>query len=95
MFEDDDRCGFPGCTNSLDDGEGYDGYCGEHADQREEEDIMTEDNAWPEGHFTSVGIPVKEGYFLTRCKCGAERLTTTIDGGWAWSTNHREDVSAH
>lgn len=32
---DDDTCDEEGCDNSLDDGEGYDGFCGDHADQRE------------------------------------------------------------
>ncbi|MHD0294521.1 hypothetical protein [Rhodococcus qingshengii] len=32
---DPDTCDAPDCENSLDDGEGYDGYCGAHADQRE------------------------------------------------------------
>ncbi len=30
-----ERCAEDGCENDLDDGEGWDGYCGEHADQRE------------------------------------------------------------
>lgn len=32
---DEDVCDVDGCTNSLDDGEGFDGYCGEHADHLE------------------------------------------------------------
>lgn len=35
--DDDNICDAKGCTNKLDDGEGYDGYCGEHADKRERE----------------------------------------------------------
>lgn len=35
--EDEDVCDTPGCSNRLDDGEGYDGYCGECADKKEEE----------------------------------------------------------
>lgn len=31
----DEHCAEPGCTNYADDGEGYDGYCGSHADARE------------------------------------------------------------
>lgn len=34
-YEIDDICDEPGCMNTLTDGEGYDGYCGDHADQRE------------------------------------------------------------
>ena len=37
--EDEDEeeiCREEGCENSLDDGEGYDGLCGEHADEAEE-----------------------------------------------------------
>lgn len=33
--DDDDTCAEDDCDASLDDGEGYDGYCGNHADQRE------------------------------------------------------------
>lgn len=34
---DEDVCDEPECSNRLDDGEGYDGYCGTHADIYEQE----------------------------------------------------------
>ena len=33
--QDEDTCDADGCTGSLSDGEGYDGYCGTHADKVE------------------------------------------------------------
>lgn len=30
-----DHCATPGCTASLEDGEGFDGYCGSCADRRD------------------------------------------------------------
>lgn len=48
--------------------------------------------AFPEGHFTSVGIPLTGGFFLSRCKCGKERLTTTVNEGWAWSSDHQQEA---
>lgn len=41
---DDDTCAEEGCDNSLDDGQGYDGYCGDHADQREAAGIYARDD---------------------------------------------------
>jgi hypothetical protein len=45
--EEDDVCRFEDCEESLDDGEGWDGYCGNHADKvygheqdRDDEDIV-------------------------------------------------------
>lgn len=51
----------------------------------------TEPLAFPEGHFTSVGIPLKGGFLLNRCKCGVERKTTTVQEGWAWSNEHQKE----
>jgi hypothetical protein len=65
-------------------------YQGNH--HQEEIMTITEPLAWPEGHFTSVGIPVKDGYFLSRCKCGAERLITSLQEGWAWSSQHQKEA---
>ncbi len=33
--DEDNTCAADGCRNSLNDGEGWDGYCGTHADQRD------------------------------------------------------------
>lgn len=43
---DDDTCDTPGCHNSIDDGEGWDGYCGECADIMDSE---YHDDRDPEG----------------------------------------------
>lgn len=37
-WENDDICSEDGCYETLDDGEGYDGLCGTHADQAEEDE---------------------------------------------------------
>jgi hypothetical protein len=40
--EDTEVCSHEDCSNTLDDGEGYDGLCGEHADQTDETDLEPE-----------------------------------------------------
>lgn len=41
--DDEDTCDAEGCDESLSDGEGYDGYCGTHADERENDGVYDGD----------------------------------------------------
>lgn len=65
--DEEELCAEDGCENSLDDGEGYDGYCGEHADQRERDGVF--------GHEDHVDSDADDRL----CGCGARHAVHTDD----------------